>query len=73
MEITTMTIAMRGAACGSDWYPMDARVRVPAPTHLPVQGTAVRTGSTVFAGGVRLVPAYRTTDVNSSASERPPV
>ena len=73
MEITTMTIAMRGAACGSDGYPMDARLRVPAPTHLPVRGTTVLTDGTGFVGGVRLVPAYRTTDVHSSASERPPV
>ena len=66
MEITT--IAMRGPARAGDGYLMDARLRVPAPTHLPV--LAARTG---FAGGAALVPAYRTTDVNSSASERPPV
>ena len=65
MEITT--IAMRGPARAGDGGLMDARLRVLAPTHLPVRG---RTG---FVGGAALVPAYHTTDVDSSASERPPV
>lgn len=65
MEITT--IAMRATARAGDGDLMDARLRVLAPTHLPVRG------STGFVGGAALVPAYRTTDVERSASERPPV
>ena len=61
MENTTM--CKRGPVWTGDGYLMDARLRVPAPTPLPILGT------TVFARG----GAYRNIDVNSSASERPPV
>lgn len=71
MESTT--IATPGTARAAEGYPMDARLRVPAPTHLLDRKTTVVTGSTDFAGRAALVPAYRATDVHGSVTGRPPV
>ncbi|MGV1007054.1 MAG: hypothetical protein ACOYBY_00400 [Dermatophilaceae bacterium] len=91
MKSTTVTT--RRVARTGDELLMDARRRIPAPSHQP-EGRAVRIVRPVMAslacggaaaagtasmahvaiqGRAWLAPAYHTTDVYRSASERPPV